>query len=378
MKILFSITYYHPYVSGLTIAASRWAEGLEVQGETVTVLAMQHEKHLKIHERIHGVSVERAPWIARISKGFISLDWLVKSWRMVRLHDVVVINLPQFEGIIPAIAAKLQGKRVVTIYHCELDLPRGFVNTVIQSLLEVSHFITLLFSDKVVTYTSDYAKHSRLLKGRKVIAIVPPIPKLLAKKTFVEQLKKRIGKTDVVIGVAARLSAEKGIEYLLDAMPYFAGTVVIAGSMEPVGEKAYKKKILTLVKKYKDRVIFLGEIKPEDMGSFYSLLDILVLPSINSTEAFGMVQVEAMLAGVPVVVSDLPGVRIPVKKTGMGLVVPPKDPKKLAEAIAHIQTNRRLYTKENLMVTKEFSEISSIYRLSALMMKRNANSRVTG
>ena len=54
------------------------------------------------------------------------------------------------------------------------------------------------------------------------------------------------------------------------------------------------------------------------MGSFYTCIDVLVVPSINSTEAFGLVQVEAMMMGVPVVASDLPGVRVPVQKQGWG------------------------------------------------------------
>ena len=65
--------------------------------------------------------------------------------------------------------------------------------------------------------------------------------------------------------------------------------IVIAGSLDPVGEREYKEKILTLVEKYIEYVVFLGELKEQEMGAFYSLLDILVLPSVNSTEAFGMV-----------------------------------------------------------------------------------------
>ncbi len=57
------------------------------------------------------------------------------------------------------------------------------------------------------------------------------------------------------------------------------------------------------------------------------------MPSINSTESFGMVQVEAMICGTPVIASDLPGVRQPVKSSGMGKIVAVKDAKSLADAI---------------------------------------------
>jgi len=110
-----------------------------------------------------------------------------------------------------------------------------------------------------------------------------------------------------------------------------------------------------LVEKYKDYVVFLGEVKSEDMGSFYSLIDVLVLPSINSTEAFGMVQVEAMMVGVPVVASDLPGVRVPIQKTGMGKIVPIKDSHKLAEAVVEVLVNKKKYVKDKEFITEKFS-----------------------
>jgi glycosyltransferase involved in cell wall biosynthesis len=61
-----------------------------------------------------------------------------------------------------------------------------------------------------------------------------------------------------------------------------------------------------------------------------------VLPSINSTESFGMVQVEAMTCGTPAIASDLPGVRCPVRQSGMGKVVPTRDAQALADAVVEI------------------------------------------
>lgn len=356
VKILFSLTYYHPYISGLTIAASRWAQGLSHIGHDVSVLCMQHDVTQKKYTHINGVRVHRASWIAKVSKGFISFDWLRLSWQLMSAHDVVVVNIPQFEGIVTAITAKLQGKRVVTVYHCELVLPKSQINTIIQSIVEVVHFFTLLLSDEVITYTQDYASYSRLLilwrryTQRQVRYIVPPIPTLGVNKQVTARITKRIGKRDIVIGIAARLAAEKGIEYVIEALPILEKSmkqrsvkIVIAGPVDPVGEQAYKTRIAALVKRYSSSVLFLESIDPNDMGSFYRVIDVLVLPSINSTEAFGMVQVEAMLHGVPVVVSDLPGVRVPVQKTGMGIIVKCKDSSGIARAIQEVVLHKEKY-----------------------------------
>ncbi len=376
MKVLFSITYYHPYVSGLTLAAARWAQGLAKAGDQVTVLAMQHDKTLPLSGRINKVSIHRVPWIFNVSKGFVSFDWLITSWRETREYDVVVVNLPQFEGILPALFAKLQGKRVVSVYHCEIVLPPSFINSVIQSFVELSHVATLLLSDAVVTYTSDYARHSKLLtllrRRVSVTAIVPPIPKPGENQALTNRLEKEIGKADVAIGVAARLAAEKGIEYLLESIPMIKRKVknktikiVIAGPIEPVGEAAYRVRIMKLVRKYKKYVVFLGQIKPDEMGSFYRLIDVLVLPSINSTEAFGMVQVEAMRYGLPVVASDLPGVRVPIQRTGMGRLVDPRDRDGIAAAISQVACAKERYRAKKADFFPPSVSIASLQRLLA-------------
>ena len=69
------------------------------------------------------------------------------------------------------------------------------------------------------------------------------------------------------------------------------------------------------------------------MPAFFAACDVLVVPSLNSTESFGLVQVEAMLCGTPSIASNLPGVRQPPLMTGMGEVTPIGDADALAEAI---------------------------------------------
>lgn len=364
MRVLFSITYYRPSISGLTIAASRFADGLRSRGHTVNVLCLSGK----------GSGVITAVPAIKISKGFLSWDWVIKSWQEVRRHDVVVVHLPQFEGVIPAVFGRLAGKRVVAVYHCEVVLPKGFFSGMIERILGISNLLTMLLSHAVVTYTKDYADHSTLMSALRAIRrdihcthIVPPIPKPRENKQLTGSLRKRIGKTDYVIGVAARLAAEKGIEYLLQALDRVSGTLVVAGPMEVVGEDAYRRKILRLVSGYGKRVRFLGNIRPQEMGSFYTLLDVLVLPSVNRTEAFGMVQVEAMRWGVPVVASNLPGVRVPVQKTGMGIIVPPRDADSIAEALVAVRKTTGLRKYRG---TKLFAPAQSVRAFEALLLGR--------
>ena len=167
-KILFSILYYTPYVSGLTICAQRIADNLSIDNE-VEILCMQHDNNLLGHE----ANIWRAKPLFKIGKGFISIDWLIKSWKLAKFADTVVINLPQFEGFIPALIAKLFNKRLISIYHCEITIK----NKVVQNILDFANTISLFLSDKIVVYTMDYADSSRVLKyfKNKLIEIYPPI-----------------------------------------------------------------------------------------------------------------------------------------------------------------------------------------------------------
>jgi len=91
-----------------------------------------------------------------------------------------------------------------------------------------------------------------------------------------------------------------------------------------------------------------GYIPEESLHEFYSSLDVFVLPSVSSYEAFGMVQVEAMKAGVPVVATDMRGVRIPVQRTGNGILVPPRVPSMLADAIVTVLTEPRFRARSEI------------------------------
>ena len=147
-----------------------------------------------------------------------------------------------------------------------------------------------------------------------------------------------------MIGMAARFAAEKGIEVLLDAMPailkkYPKAQVLFAGTYQNVmGEQAYSDRLMPRIHEYEaaGHWTFLGNLDPVQMAAFYPNLDVLTVPSLNSTEAFGLVQIEAMMNGVPCVPSALPGVRQPVLMHGMGRVAKIGDSADLAESILEV------------------------------------------
>lgn len=100
---------------------------------------------------------------------------------------------------------------------------------------------------------------------------------------------------------------------------------------------------------------FLGILSPQEWSVFFHEAEVTVLPSINSTESFGMVQVESMTCGTPVISTNLPGIRQPVLMTGMGLNVPPRNARAISEALIEILDSPNGYGGDRQKVINRFS-----------------------
>ena len=140
-----------------------------------------------------------------------------------------------------------------------------------------------------------------------------------------------------------------------------AGRGVYAGQHENVlGEAAYARRLAPLFYRYRDHWTFLGTLNPIQMAAFFPNCDLIVVPSLNSTESFGLVQVEAMLCGTPVVMTDIRGGRTPVKQTGMGLLAPPGDWQAIGEAIVEVLKHRARFLRPAAEIARRYDIEASI------------------
>jgi glycosyltransferase involved in cell wall biosynthesis len=363
MKILLALTYYRPHVSGLTIYVERLGRALAERGHQVTVLTSQYDPSLPRQEQRDGVRVVRVPVVARVSKGVLMPTYGLVATRMVRTHDVLSIHLPQFDAAGLALRGRLMRRPVVLTYHCDLQLPPGAFNRFVDRVVFVANLAAGLLADRIVAYTQDYADHSPLLSRfkRKLVVISPPVimppPQTDDVTAFAAQHSLN-GRR--VVGFAARFAAEKGVEYLLAALPELLAKfprlkVLFAGPYQNVlGEEGYYRRLAPVIEQHRDHWEFLGTLNPVEMPAFFANCDVLVVPSINSTESFGLVQVEAMLSGTPVVASNLPGVRQPVRMTGMGEVIPIANPAALAEGITKVLQNKARYVRPREEIEARF------------------------
>ncbi len=341
-RILIALYYYHPYVSGLSLLAKMLAEGLAARGNTVTVLTMQYDKNLSEHQALNGVNIVRAKVLGKLGKGLMSVDFLIKLVQLSKTHDVVNPHLPMAH--IGLALPLIDNNKLMPQYHCDLNLGPGIVSKVIE---RVSYWLmgkTLERSSKIIVTTKDYfscSHFSRFLS--RTCEIYPPVDESRFGKREHTELRARLGiKTDTkLIGFVGRIVAEKGLEYLLKAIPLLENRlddfmVLVAGEHTKVAGGSVKHDVDVLVNKHPDRVKLVGHLRFDDLVAFYNLIDVLVLPSVDPLEAFGMVQVEAMLCGTPVVASDMPGVREVINRTGFGRLVRPRDPQDIADRVCEL------------------------------------------
>ena len=357
--------YYRPHYSGLTIYTERLAKAFAQRGHEVIILTSRFDNDLPAREIHDGVQIIR-PWVMiRISKGVIMPSMPIWAWNLIKQVDIVNPHVPQPDASVITILSKILGKPSVLTYHCDLTLPEGLIHYMANQGSQFANHISANYADAIVTNTMDYAESSQFLSNyiSKVHPIPPPIKldEINAEEVLKFRTKYQIKPDQRIIGMASRLATEKGVEYLVKALPavlekFPTVRVLFAGQHQGVlGEESYAQKLAPLIKELGEHWTFLGVLPGEQFSAFFHEAEVLVLPSINSTESFGMVQVESMTCGTPVVSTDLPGVRQPIMMTGMGRIVPPRDSAELSKALIEILTDPNGYSGDQDQVKSRFS-----------------------
>jgi len=317
------------------------------------VLTSRFSNRLPFRELRDGVQVVRPRVVMHISKGVVMPTMALWGARLARQSDVVHLHLPQLDAAPIALACRLMGIPLVATYHCDMLLPTGLVNTLANGASNLANRIAGRLAKYLVHNTRDYAESSTFLKHYlpKVYPIFPPVEVAPAVEADFAVLREKtaIQPGQRIIGMAARLATEKGAEYLAEALPrvlqkHPTARVLYAGEYQNVfGEQPYAQHLAPIIEQLGSHWTFLGSLTPAQQTAFYRLCEVTVLPSINSTESYGLVQVESMACGTPVIASDLPGMRVPVQMTGMGRLFPPADAPALAEALIEVLDHPQQY-----------------------------------
>ena len=325
LRILHVYKDYFPVLGGIENHVKLLAEHQAAQGHEVTVLVTSPGPRTMV-EVLNGVQVIKAARLATVASTPLSLSL---PWQLSRQRpDLTHLHFPYPVG---EMAHYLLGRgwRAVLTYHSDVvrqaNLLRFYAPLMRRLLRRVQ---------RIIVSSPSYLESSAVLREFRYKCQVVPygIERARFLAASAEQglaIRARYGGGPLILFVGV-LRYYKGLHYLLEAMPQIPARLLIVGDGPMRGALQAQASALRLG----DKVIFAGRVADEELPAYYRAADVFVLPASERSEAFGLVQLEAMTSGLPVVSTELGTGTSFVNLHGeSGLVVPPKDPVALAQAI---------------------------------------------
>lgn len=356
MKILQTIKYYDPSKGGMESVAKNIVDGIIEYSNlgNFVIYANNHRPSIRkmsiSAERVESIK-ESTPFILKsqpLSFRYPLLAKLITDSDVVHHH----YPFPNMELALLRNRNLLEGKKFVITWHANINNSRwswisNFYTPIIKKLLDLA-------SDIVVT-SPQLAEASDILAYYKDKVRIIPLsfdPQISSNRetprSFPTGRKFRL----LFVG---KLRAYKGIIFLLEAIKDIDVELFIVGDGEDSNILINQVKELSI----SDKVFFKSGLTDAEVADMYHICDLFVLPSINEAEAFGVVQLEAMSNGLPVINTKLQsGVPFVSLDSFSGITVSPKDSEALKNAIMSIINSQELYetySKNAIVRSKDFT-----------------------
>ena len=327
--------YYPPVVGGVEGHINLLANGLKDRGIKVEVLVSNTRAKLEI-ENINGIRVIKVPQLGRFASA--PLNASLSTWvrRLGKEADVIHFHFPNPTGEMASLLAGLHSKIVVT-YHSDIIRQANLAKVYSPFLRRF-----LKRSEVIIATSPPYVESSEVLRHFRDKCRVIPFGidlsrfRLNTERSGQAAAIRRIYGGPIALFIG-KFRYYKGLYVLLEAMKMVQGSLLLVG-IGPM-ERDLKKRV-AVDDDLRGKVFFLGELSDEDVVNHLHACDVFVFPSIFRSEAFGIVLLEAMACGKPLVSTELgTGTSFVNQHKETGLVVPPNDVKALAGAINYLFVN---------------------------------------
>ncbi len=366
MKIAILTPVFPPYLAGMGNVAAQEARGLIEKGVEITVFTPDYGK------KILDDGVRRLKPLLK----FGNAAWLVNLKKELRDFEIIHLHYPFIGGVGTLLKFKKKTPRVplVVTYHMDLT-GQGWKGLFfkIYTWLTLSKLIRR--ADKILVSSFDYARHGRLKeyleRYPEKFSEVPFGIKIQDARNR-KQKEKKEKKTILFVGALDKAHYFKGVNILFRSFKKFCSLFFVPCSLFIIGDgdlrPHYEKQAREL--RIGDKVDFVGRVEEERMADYYQSADVLVLPSLDKSEAYGMVLLEALANGLPVIASDLPGVRTLVQSE-WGRLVRPGNADDLVRALKEIFSDEgkrremgkkgQEWVEKNRSLAGEIEKLEKIY-----------------
>ncbi len=367
MKVLQVSKLYYPWIGGVERVVQDIAEGIKDKVD-VEVLACQ-ARGFGGKEIINGVSVTKSSAIGMFFSMPLSLTFPFHLATKSRKSDILHFHIPFPLGELSHLIFGNKSKKVIVHYHSDVVKQRWalqFYRPLLKRFLKRA--------DKIIVTSNNLLNSSEHLKPFLDKCVVVPISIDVQRFTGGDvappKSKKLLSSLDEkIILFVGRLNYYKGLEFLIEAMSGVQASLIIAG------EGPLRNELEGMVKnlEIESKVFFVGRQSDSELRYWYNKCDVFVLPSVERTEAFGIVQLEAMAFKKPVINTNLPTGVVSVSVHGeTGFTIPPRDPESLKDALKTLLNDDglRLRFGENAYkrVKGKFSLDKTIDSIHALYM----------
>lgn len=331
-KITHVTRYAYPHIGGIEAVISQINDSLPNEDFEKEVLCCSNSEKSSFE---NGVKYNRCKFLFEFAANTISPEFI---WKLSRVNtDILHYHMPFIFAVIAHFIARPKYKKLYITYHSDII---GY-----DKIMKPFWFIYKKFikqADKIHVLSPNIIESSKIINPYKEKCVVIPQGINLEDKSNDEEVNKikEKYKGRKILFSLGRLVKYKGFIYGIEAMKKVDNAIYLIGGSGPL-----KKDFENYIKAnhLEDKVGLLGRIEDNDLDNYYKACDIYLFPSIMQSEAFGIVQLEAMKYGKPVINTNLgTGVNYVSIHNETGLTVEPKNSEQLANAINKLLNDDKL------------------------------------